>query len=146
MLPALEAGSRPRWIAAVKVGSFVGAGLQQKDVAEPPSAQYAIRDAAAIRHELASATERQLVYSRREPAVLARAPYRTVFGLAVVEVHGARTGVLIGKMVGDRPLIVRHVLGEGVGRFEGVAVLEQVGVFRLEGGLIHVGAYVAVMV
>src|SRR5712664_2354212 len=109
MLRALEAGSSTGWVAAVEIGGFVGAGLHDENVAEPPPTQDRIRQATAVRHKLAPAAEGQLIHRCRQPAVLARAPHRTVLGLAIVKVHGAATSILTGeRALRSGSLVVRQ--------------------------------------
>src|SRR5271169_193931 len=120
--------SRSRWIAIAEIRGFERTGLQKEDVAQPPSAQYGIRKAVRVRHEVAATAEWQLVDGCGERAELTSAPYRPIFGLQVIEVHAPASGVFAReRTLRRRPLIVGQIPGISERRVKRQAMLEPVG-------------------
>ena len=88
--------------------------------------------------ELLTFAEWQFVDGGGQPALPASAPHRTVLGLQIVCIHAAAACVLAReRALGLGALIVREVLGEGIGGVKRQSVLETMMNFELPGIVIH---------
>jgi hypothetical protein len=91
------AGTGARGIAAAEVGGKKGAGLKQEDAADLPATDDGIGYTVEISAELTATTHWQFIDERGNPAVAARAGYRTILSLQVISIHGAGARVFPGE-------------------------------------------------